>query len=70
MKLIAGNIEFVPAGFDKEVQFWTWLEWYSWWQQLHSGISNMTGYSHSCYSIKLIHWGEPERDVLSDKMVL
>ena len=31
--------------------------------------SNMTGYSHSYDSIKLIHCGAPQRDVLSDKMV-
>ena len=31
--------------------------------------SNMTGYSHSYHSIKLIHCGAPQRDVLSDKMV-
>ena len=30
----------------------------------------MTGYSHSYHLIKLIHWGAPQRDVLSDKMVL
>ena len=30
---------------------------------------NMTGYSHSYHSIKLIHCGAPQRDVLSDKMV-
>ena len=33
-------------------------------------ISNMTGYSLSCHSIKIIYWGTPERDVLSDNMVL
>ena len=33
-------------------------------------VSNMAGYSHSCHSIKLIHWGAPERDVLSNNMVL
>ena len=32
--------------------------------------SNMTGYSHSYHSIKFIHCGAPQRDVLSDKMVL
>ena len=37
---------------------------------LCSVTSNMTGYSHSHHSIKLIHWGAPQRDVLSDKMVL
>ena len=31
--------------------------------------SNMTGYSHSNHSIKLIHCGAPQRDVLSDKIV-
>ena len=31
--------------------------------------SNMTGYSHSYHSVKLIHCGAPQRDVLSDKMV-
>ena len=30
---------------------------------IYSVIYNMTGYSHSCYSVKLIHWGGPERDV-------
>ena len=30
----------------------------------------MTGYSHVCHLIKLIHWGALERDVWSDKMVL
>ena len=43
---------------------------YSLFVVIYSVISNMTGYSHSCHSIKLIHWGAPERDVLSDKMVL
>ena len=33
-------------------------------------ISDMTGYSHSCHSIKLIHCDAPQRDVLSDKMAL
>ena len=37
---------------------------------LCSVISNMTGYSHSYHSIKLIHCGEPQRDVLSDKILL
>ena len=37
---------------------------------IYSVISNMTGYFHSCHSIKLIHWGAPERDVLGDKIVL
>ena len=36
---------------------------------LCSVTSNMTGYSHSYYSIKFIHFGAPQRDVLSDKMV-
>ena len=31
--------------------------------------SDMTGYSHPYHSIKLIHCGAPQRDVLSDKMV-
>ena len=31
--------------------------------------SNMTGYSHSYHSIKLIHSGASKKDVLSDKMV-
>ena len=34
-----------------------------------SATSNMTGYSQSYHSIKLIHCGAPQRDVLSDKMV-
>ena len=33
-------------------------------------VSNITAYSYSCHSIKLIYWGAPERNVLSDKMVL
>ena len=37
---------------------------------LCSVTSNMTSYSHSYHSIKLIHCGVPQRDVLSDKMVL
>ena len=37
---------------------------------LFSVTSNMTGYSHSYLSIKLIHCGTPQRDVLCDKMVL
>ena len=37
---------------------------------LCSVTSNMTGYSHSYHSIKLIRYGAPQRDVLSDKMVL
>ena len=32
--------------------------------------SDMNGYSHSYHSIKVIHCGGPQRDVLSDKMVL
>ena len=36
---------------------------------LCSASSNMTGYSHSYHSIKLIHCSAPKRDVLSDKMV-
>ena len=36
---------------------------------LCSVTSNMTGYSHSYHSMKLIHCGAPQRDVLSDKMV-
>ena len=31
--------------------------------------SNMTDYSHLYHSIKTIHCGAPQRDVLSDKMV-
>ena len=31
---------------------------------------NMTGHSHSYHSIKLVRCGAPQRDVLSDKMVL
>ena len=37
---------------------------------LCSVTSKMTGYSHSCHLIKLIHCSAPQRDVLSDKMVL
>ena len=37
---------------------------------LCSVTSNMTGYSYLYHSIKLIHWGAPQTDVLSDKMVL
>ena len=36
---------------------------------LCSVTCDMTGYSHSYHSIKLIHCGAPKRDVLSDKMV-
>ena len=36
---------------------------------LCSVTCNMTGYSHSYHSIKLIHCGAPQRDLLSDKMV-
>ena len=43
---------------------------YSLFVDVYSVISNMTGYSHSCHSIKLIHCGVPERNGLSDKMVL
>ena len=43
---------------------------YSLFVGVYSVISNMTGYSHSCHSIKLIHCGALQRDVLSDKMVL
>ena len=32
--------------------------------------SNMTSYSHSYHSIKLIQCGAPQRDVLNDKMML
>ena len=35
---------------------------------LCSVASNMTDYSHSYHSIKLIHCGALQRDVLSDKM--
>ena len=31
--------------------------------------TNMTNFSYSYHSIKLIHCGAPQRDVLSDKMV-
>ena len=37
---------------------------------LCSVTCNMTDYSHSYHSIKLIHCGALQRDVLSDKMVL
>ena len=37
---------------------------------LCSVTSNMTGYSHSYHSIKLIHCGAPQRDVLSGHSVL
>ena len=37
---------------------------------LSSVTSNITGYSHLYHSIKLIHCGAPQRDVLSDKIVL
>ena len=36
---------------------------------LCSASSNMTGYSHSCHSIKLVHCSALQRDVLSDKIV-
>ena len=42
---------------------------YSLFIDLCSVTYNMTGYSHSYLSIKLIHCGAPQRDVLSDKMV-
>ena len=42
---------------------------YSLFTGLCSVTSDMTGYSHSYHSIKLIHCGAPQRDVLSDKMV-
>ena len=37
---------------------------------VYSVNANMTGHSHSFHAIKLIHCGAPQRDVLSDKMVL
>ena len=37
---------------------------------LYSVASNMTGYSHSCHSIKVIHYDAPQRDVLNIKEVL
>ena len=37
---------------------------------LCSVTNDMLGYSHWYHSIKLIHCGAPQRDVLSDKMVL
>ena len=37
---------------------------------LFSVTSNMIGYSDSYHSIKLIHCGAPQRDALSDKVVL
>ena len=43
---------------------------YSLFLRLCSVTSNMTSYSISCHSIKLIHCGATQRDVLSDKMVL
>ena len=43
---------------------------YSLFIRVCSVTSNMTGYSYSHHSIKLIHCAAPERDVLSDKMVL
>ena len=43
---------------------------YSLFVGVYTVISNMIGYSHSCHSIKLSHCGAPQRDVLSDKMVL
>ena len=38
--------------------------------ELCSVTSNITDYSHSYHSIKLICCGAPQRDALSDKMVL
>ena len=35
---------------------------------LCSVASNMTDYSHSYHSIKLIHCGGPQRDVLNEKV--
>ena len=43
---------------------------YSLFISLCSVTSNMIGHSHSYHSIKLIHCRVPQRDVLSDKMVL
>ena len=37
---------------------------------LCSFMSHMTVFSYPCQSIKLIHCGVPQKDVLSDKMVL
>ena len=37
---------------------------------LCSVTSNMTGYFQSYHSIKAIHCGAPQRDLLSGKMVL
>ena len=37
---------------------------------LCSVAPDMTGYSHSYNSIKLVHFGAPQRGVLSDKIVL
>ena len=37
---------------------------------LCSVTSKMTDYSHSYHWIKLIHCGAPQRDVLSNKIVL
>ena len=37
---------------------------------VYSVNSDVTGHSHSFHAIKLIHCGAPQRDVLSDKMVL
>ena len=42
---------------------------YSLFIDLCSVTSNITGYSHSYHSIKFIHCGAPQRDILSDKMV-
>ena len=43
---------------------------YSLFVSLFLVTSNMTGYSHSYHSIKLIHCSAPQKDVSSDKMVL
>ena len=43
---------------------------YSLFVDVYSVISDMTGYSHSCHSIKFVHCGVPERDVLSNKIVM
>ena len=37
---------------------------------LCSVSSNITGYSHSYHSMKLIHCRAPQKNVMSDKMVL
>ena len=43
---------------------------YSLFIALCSVTSDMTSYSHSYHSIKLIHCGAPQRDALSDNGVL